>query len=387
MIRSLSIGLLVLFQAITAWSKTVPDSLQPYEPTDCEYIAYQSTSLIIKYYKVHDYDSALLVLNDWQTACGESEPITRTRILLAINDHAFDENIYDSTIVDDVLNYMQRIETKSPDTLYGDYKSYFGYVPIRGFYDYFTQSLADSLLKREFDTPLELLFCQFYSNIVNNPVKEIKANKLYSNTAIKSYYENDVKEALSWPGINISFIAGAWIPTGNAALLGNHPLLGAQVGIKVNKMMGNVTLAFKLAHSANSYAIYKDGAIDTTDYFFGGYLGLDFEREILKGKKHELDLLFGIGYDGFESLKSGLENTDTYSGHTISSLNMNAGLGYRYFYKKGKYIGLQAKYNVINYNNSGGTNLMGDCITISLVVGGLSSPERDNRLRDLRYYE
>lgn len=387
MFKTLFVSLLFLFPAIFAWSQTNSDTLKAEVSSDCEIVAYNSTRLIIKYYKIQDYDSALLVLNDWQTACGVSEPITRTRILLSINDHAFDENIYDSTIVDDVLNYMQRMESKSPDYLYKNYKAYFGFVPVRGEYDYFTQNLADTLLSRGFDTPLELLLCQFYANVVANPFAAIQTDTLYSSTDIKSYYFHRVDKCQSGPEINFNIFTGAWIPMGNASLLGVKPLIGLQGGIKLNKTTYNLTLAFKFTNSPNSYAIFKDGVSDTTNYFFGGYIGADIEREIYKGKKNEFNLLAGIGYDGFQSLKIDNTNTDPNAGHSIGSLNTNFGIGYRHFYKRNSYVGLQAKYNILNYNNKGGTNLVGDCFTITIALGGLVSGKTENCLYELRYSE
>ena len=414
MVRKQIIIFLFLFQALSAWSQIKTDTTQIKTDTtqiktdtaqvktdtvqikrdttrkefssDYEYFAYNATNLIMKYYKIQDFDSALLVLNDWQTECGASEPITRTRILLALNDHAFDENIYDSTIVDDVLNYIYRMESKTPADLYSGYESYFGNVPIRGDYDYFTQNLADTLLSRGFDTPLELLFCQFYANIVTNPLKAIQTDALYNSTDIKTYYLQRANKCLSYIGYNINFFTGAWIPTGNASLLGTHPLIGIQGGIKYKKMTYNLTLAFKLGQSANDYVILKDGYYDTTNYFLGGYVGLDIDREIYKGRKNEIDLLAGIGYDGFESIKTD-NNSDANAGHSINSLNTNFGLGYRHFYKKNHYIGLQAKYNIVNYNNKGGTNLMGDCYTITISIGGFNQSQKENCLYELRYSE
>ena len=387
MIKALIINLIFLFPAISAWSQANSDTIKPDERSGCEWIANNSSRLIMKYYNVRDLDSALLVLNDWQTACGISEPIVRTRILLAISDNAFNENIYDSTIVDDVLNYMQRIETTTPDYLYKNYKSYFGFVPIRSEYDYFTQSLADTMLSKGFDTPLELLLCQFYANIVTNPFAVILNNALYNDTDIKKYYTIRTSKCLTGYGLNMNLFAGTWIPTGNASLLGVHPLIGIQGGIKVNKTTYNLSLAFKFLNSPNKYAILYDGAIDSTNYFLGGYIGADIEREIYKGKKNEFNLLAGLGYDGFESVKTANTNEDSKAGHSINSLNTNFGIGYRYFYKKDSYIGIQAKYNIVNYTNRGGTNLMGDCFTITISIGGLTNVAKVNCLYELRYTE
>ena len=185
----------------------------------------------------------------------------------------------------------------------------------------------------------------------------------------------------------MNLFAGTWIPTGNASLLGVHPMIGIQGGIKVKKISYNLTLAFKFLNSPNKYAILYDGVIDSTNYFLGGYIGADIEREIYKGKKNEFSLLAGFGYDGFESVKTANANEDSKAGHSINSLNTNFGLGYRYFYKKNSYIGLQAKYNIVNYNNRGGTNLMGDCFTITISIGGLTNVAKGNCLYELRYTE
>jgi hypothetical protein len=389
MIKHLFLSLIFFLTALVGWSQNEPDSITSADIPECENIAYNSSYLIMKYYKNHDYDSALLVLNDWQTACGASEPIYRTRILLAIRDNAFDETIYDSTMVDYVLNYINRMEAKNPEEYYINYKSYFGYVPIRGDYDFFTQSIADELLSLEFETPLELLFCQFYANIITNPFNAMRKDTLYNKTYLKSYYYNEVDKYRFKPDFHFEFNAGTWIPTGNAATLGVHPIIGAQAGVRVQKMTYNFSLAIKFADTPDDYLILRDGLIDSTRYFFGGYIGLDVERLIFKTKKQELSMLAGVGFDGFAAINKNLEddNTDNDIGHSINSLNTNLGLSYRYFYKKNRYIGVQGKYNIVNYNNQGGTNLSGDCYTVSISIGGFGNPDKDYYLSELRYDE
>jgi hypothetical protein len=376
-----------IFPVINCWAQTDPDTLINNDTLSCENIASNSTYLIMNYYQNQDYDNALFVLNYWESECGASEPIYRTRILLAINDNAFDESIYNSAMVNYVLNYMMRMEAESPDELYNNYASYFGFVPIRGDYDFFTQDIADKLLSREFDNPLELLYCQFYANIITDPLKVIRNDSLYNSTDLKKYYFREVDKYRYKPDFHYSFLAGVWIPTGNAATLGIHPQIGFQVGARLQKMTYNLTLAFKFIDTPNDYLILRDGLIDTTRYFLGGYIGLDIERVLLKSKKHEFDLLFGVGYDGFDAINKNLDddNTDNDVGHSINSLNTNFGLGYRYFYKKHRYIGIQGKYNIVNYNNKGGTNLSGDCYTISISIGGFNNPNKDYYLNELRF--
>lgn len=379
----------MLWYTINVFAQTQNDTTSFNEPTDCEYIAGKSTYFVMKYFVAHDYDSVDLVLRDWESACGKSEPIIRMRVLMAISQNKFDESVYDSTIIYSLLNYMDRMDTAEigNERHYENNKAYFGYIPVRGEYDYFTQSIADTLLLRTFYNPAELLFTEIYSNVLPNPIYEIQLDSIYKNTLVKSYYSQEVDIIRREPDFNLCFSAGLWMPQENASLLGNHPIIGGQAGFRKDKMTYNLSLAFRVLKSRNQYVILVDGVKDSTNYFLGGYIGIDIDRSLISCKKHQIDLLAGIGYDSFEALYQNTDddNPDNDTRFAIGSVNMNFGLGYRYYYKARKYIGLQAKYNVVNYSNNGGTNLAGNCLTVSIIMGGLTNPGKYSRLDDLKY--
>ena len=389
MVKRLIICTLFILMVGLTFSQSEPDTLATDGFPDCEVVAYNSTNLIMYFYAIQDYDSVEIVLNNWQSICGISEPILRTRILFAILEDRFSESLYDSTIVDYVLNYMRRMDTTTTADMYYNYQYYFGLVPIREEFDYFTQCIGDTLLQRIFYHPMELLFSEFYANVLIDPIKEIQLDTIYNNTEFRSYYYQRVDKWLQKTDLNLNLFTGIWIPYGNASLLGNHPLLGFQVGAHKQKMTYNMTLAFRLFKSKNEYTILRDGNIEETDRFIGGYVGLDIEREIFKFRKNEFEILAGVGYDGFQSVLVNTEDDDpdNDTGHSINSVNTNFGLGYRHYGKNRSYIGLQGKYNFVNYVNTGGTNLSGDNITISLIYGGFSNSKKDYELNELRYIE
>lgn len=389
MIKRLTISILIILFSISAFAQSDADTLIEDETIDCETIAQISTSWIMYFYAIEEYDSAAIVLDNWQDACGLSEPILRTRILFAIRNNAYSEEMYDSTIVDFVLNYMMRIDTTSPADLYTDYQDYFGYVPFRSEYDYFTQSIADELLQHVFYNPAELLFSEFYANVLPDPVKAIQRDTTYTNTALRSYYYQRVDKYLKQPDYHLSLYSGIWIPYGNASLLGNHPILGVQFGISAKKMTYNLSFDLKFIKSKNEYAVLRNGNMDTTTNFSGLYIGADLEREIFTFGKNKISLLGGIGYDGFDAVKVDTEDNDPDNdvSHMISSLNTNFGLGYRHFFAHKTYVGLQGKYNIVNYSNQGGTNFSGNCLTISLSVGGFFNEKKSYYLKELRYIE
>jgi hypothetical protein len=104
MIKRLIICAFFLVLANHAFAQSKSDTVIIEEPPDFDTVAYNSTHLIMYFYTIQDYDSIEIVLNNWQSICGISEPIVRTRILFAILENTFSETLYDSTIVDDVLN-------------------------------------------------------------------------------------------------------------------------------------------------------------------------------------------------------------------------------------------------------------------------------------------
>lgn len=389
MIKKIFLIVFIFLSVSTGFSQNGPDTLKVDETPDCENIAYNSSNLIMYFYAINDFDSLAITLNDWQQSCGLSEPIMRTRILFSILADTFSEQIYDSSMVDYMLNYMMRIDTTTNPDLYYNYADYFGFVPIRGEYDYFTQSIADELLGYKFYHPMELLFSEFYANILTDPFKELQTAADYDSTELHRYYYKEVDKYRKLPDFHYAAITGIWMPQGNASLLGNHPLLGIQGGIHYNKMIYNFTLAFRFLKSKNEYTFMKDGIEETTDVFFGGYIGLDLERVLLKGKRNEFSILAGVGYDGFETMNTNTEddNPDNDEGNSINSLNTNFGLGYRFYLKNNLYMAVQGKYNVLNYNNPGGSSMSGDCITISFLVGGFEYQSKAYKLKELRYIE
>jgi len=389
MIKWLLSFVLIIFLSISALAQSGPDTLVKDESIDCEIVAQYSTSWIMYFYAVGEYDSASIVLDNWEAMCGLSEPVIRTRILFAIRNNMFSEDLYDSTIVDDMLNYMMRMDTSKPAGLYRNYREYFGYVSLRGDYDKFTQRVANELLERIFYDPAELLFTELYANVLPDAAKAIQKDTTYTNTSLRTYYYQRVDKYLKLPDVHFGFYTGIWIPFDNASLLGNHPLIGCQIGLRSQKMIYNLSFDVKFLKSKNEYTFLREGYTETTSTFAGIYFGADIEREVITFRKNKINLLGGIGYDGFDAVKVNTEddNPDNDVSHMISSLNTNFGLGFRHFLKNKTYIGLQGKYNFVNYSNPGGTNFAGNCLTISLSIGGFSNEKKSYYLNELRYIE
>jgi hypothetical protein len=80
-------------------------------------------------------------------------------------------------------------------------------------------------------------------------------------------------------------------------------------------------------------------------------------------------LLGGLAWDGWDALEE--DKTGGLRAETVSSYNFNFGLGYRRYLKKTTYIGLRAKYNIVNYTLNKIVDFTGNPVSITFVVGGL----------------
>ncbi len=365
------------------------DKLMTKKAPNCRDIAFNSSELIINYYHQGKTDSIEIVLKYWEDNCGISEPLMRMKILLSIEKHAFSESLYDSTIIYHIINYDNRKNAKNPNYVYNFYGHYFGYVPLKKEYDNFTVELAEKLKQKQRKNSLELYFCKLYANELEKPIKELRENPAYNNTKLRGYYNKEIEKYIHMPDYHMGFLSGIWIPKGNLELLGNHPVFGFQMGIRKNKMTYDFTIALKFVNSKNDYFILKDGQIDTTNYFLGGYIGLDMDREMFKIGKSEINLLGGIAYDGFDATKTNTydNNPDNDKSNSINSLNLNIGLGFKYFINRNWYVALQGKYNFVNYKNKGGTDFSGNSITITILTGSFMNAIKSYHLDALKYYD
>jgi len=199
-------------------------------------------------------------------------------------------------------------------------------------------------------------------------------------------------------GFQLAMRAGVFAPQGNLSILGPHFYLGGSVGWRFNKFMFDLTMDFRMDNAPNYYTVsFQDTLHQTSTYHNGGCWGLNTEYQLYKNKKHEVDLLAGVGYDAFVSA---FNTRDTV---IFESFNFNIGFGYKIFLRHFKkatyqvqyisrhskrpsmmeidcaerysYLAFQVKYNLLNYTNPGGTDLSGNAFTVGIVYGFYRYPK------------
>jgi hypothetical protein len=133
----------------------------------------------------------------------------------------------------------------------------------------------------------------------------------------------DMRRALlfmqSWARGTAAVMVGWWFPTGHLRVLGAHPSVGVQ----------------HLTHK----------------------------------KRVDFGVTSGVAYDYFP-VSDGFSDADRgLLPLNVGSFDLNGGVRLKYFLRRRGYVGLTAKYHLINYANRGGTDLGGNAFTVDLAFG------------------
>lgn len=168
-------------------------------------------------------------------------------------------------------------------------------------------------------------------------------------------------------------LVGWWIPTGKLRqVLGTHPSIGVQLGVRNKLNEYDLTWCFRFGNpTPQPYTFIRNDTPYTSNYYDGGYIGLEYTRYLVHRKYLDFGFISGIAYDYF-SVANGWGN-DPDIAHlepfNVGSFDWNNGLRVKYFLKRRAYVGLTAKYHLIHYDNSGGTNIDGNAYTVDLSFG------------------
>ena len=177
---------------------------------------------------------------------------------------------------------------------------------------------------------------------------------------------------------------GAWIPQGNLSVLGSHPTLGVLVGGAFKRYTVHVVFDVAFMGLPDSIRMRENDSVFYTDYFHRIYAGLEGGYNIVNGLRHRLSVLGGVGYEGLTFVPADPE-VEASTEVSRGAFNMNAGIGYRFFYDNNSYLELQGRYNFEAFKNPGGTNISGNPISVRL-IWGFSELDTYNK-SELRAYD
>ena len=130
---------------------------------------------------------------------------------------------------------------------------------------------------------------------------------------------------------------------------GFHPIFGARIGIQIKKSMFNLVSELRFGKSKNEYEVNVNDSIITTNFYFGEYLGLEYDRLIVIKDKYDINAIAGLGYDWIR-----LPNVDDVLRRN-GGFAINVGIGFLYKIKNDSGPHFQLFYHFSKIDTKGGT--------------------------------
>ena len=374
---------LIIFTTTSAFCQEY-DHLLTKRQVDCSDISYNSGLYFMKYMNENKIDSVKSILNYWENKCGIREPIYRAKILLALKLGQFNDSLLTEGTLNYIFSYQNRMDMIKYSNYYSydNYKSYYGFIPPGQEFDQYTRTLALSIKDNYSPESIEYVIAEFYGDNHDTIFSKIQT-ATYKESALAREYDEVVERYVKMSEFHISWITGVWIPTGQLKKIGTHPELGFQIGAKQKKMNYDLVMTFKFLKSPNDYYAKREDYLELTNHFFGGHIGFDIGRDMYAKNRHEIQITGGVAADGFDALKEEKENS--LKSKSTWSYNFNFGLGYRYYITNSTYLGLRAKYNIVDYTLNDVIDFTGNPITIQFTIGGVNNMLRNNNLKALKY--
>ena len=377
---------LVFFVSAATFAQNNIDKELLTQTPNCENVAFNSSRLIERFFGLKNYDSITVVSSRWEDFCGTTEPLFRLKVLNQIQGRTFSDIWMDKEyLMNFIFLYLDRIDyAKEPNAkqVYERYKIPFGYISLNSPFDDLTVVWANSLLDKADLLPVERAFCLLYSNQADAFWQMLKDQKV-SGAKLQEVYNEQIRKTSKMAEANFGLMTGIILPFGNLSdIVGIKPEFGIQFGVKSNKLQYDLSIILRTGNTKKEYMVIYQDQPKVTNHYLGGYLGLDMAYELWKEHRREFDLLAGIAYDGFDAVESDLEND--VKGKSINSINLNFGLGYRFYGRGLNYWGIQAKYNFVNYNNKGGTDISGDYVSLIFTAnlfGNIQKNQMEKRLK------
>lgn len=333
----------------------------------CEEIAFTTTSLLMEYHQKQQADTLLALMYHWESNCGMQEPMMRFLVLHMIQSNTFYDDWYPENIMLLLEDYKITRTKSGYQNYYLDYNEWEYYSVSPGFNEYTVQLATDLKLFEDLSLQ-EQFFLEYYSDNFDR-ANEMLTNESLDNTPLDSLYKQHRIARLTQPRQFFYFSAGLWRPANNLnEVLGSRPEVGIGFEFQKKRIIFNTYFNIAFGNAPHDYYVVANNQLYTTRTFLGMAIGADLGFPIVHGMSSSLFVMPGLAYRFFETLNIDTENTDLPT-RTIGSFSPNICLYFQHRYSDLRHFGVQARYNLVNFRNKGGSDLQGNLFTLSVIFG------------------
>ena len=143
---------------------------------------------------------------------------------------------------------------------------------------------------------------------------------------------------------------------------GTHPIIDVSLGLKKSKNIFNLSYEYRFGNSNKFYQIEDNGSLKNTNAYKASYIGFEYERFILTKPSYELYTSTGIGADWIFIHK----DEDIKNNKLISSLALNIGIGYTFYFKKKHGPNIELLYHYADFKSIKANKIDNNSILIRL---------------------
>ena len=337
---------------------------------------------------MHDENDEVVaeLLFAWEQDCGLTEPVFRARALQLIADGRFPGPLDESLLLEKAVAFEIRyriITEESPsvrDFFYLEYEEYFGYVPLNEEFDRQTLRIANRLKNDVEKNTLEYRLLELYSGDTESFFLALKGGD-FAETPLARDYNNRVAELLNMPEINLGLRGGMWFPMGDLDILGAHPALGVNLGVKKNRNYLEAIFDIRFGKAANPVTLVVQDTLVTATNFQGAYMGLEWSRVLVKGRDYEIELFAGAGYDVIDLIEDGQDPER----QTFGSFALSFGPSYRYLFANRTWLSIRPGFYLLNHNHEGGSSFKGNAWSFTVAFGFSDNARKTENLRRLGF--
>jgi hypothetical protein len=371
----------------------------------CHEVEYNAILLAQNMYRHGNYDSLDALCAFWSSHCEPNERIFSLTILNSIRANRFREFVnsnqylisrntssisvsdqYSTSILNMLVAYRSAAAGGFDDEAYRNWQEYNHPLPkdVTDYYNHYEQyyaflkEMARSLMGKRTYAPIEDYLLRFYAAPDSVRYAELDS-AIYNRTVLQERYAAYTRYRNSITGVGVGLRGGVWLPQSKLALLGNHPYLGYQIGGKTNKFAWDIAMDIRFGKSPNQYEVMKNDTIRYTNHFSGINVGIEFSHQLARFGRQQIDFQWAVGYEGFQTLPTG-SNTSTgqqalvkYIGSAYFSpgfvWRVYTGQRFRADLQRYTYLAIAARYHIVDFNNTGGTDLHGNFSTVGIIWG------------------
>jgi hypothetical protein len=315
----------------------------------CEVVSTNSQQLIVSF-STYQRDSILRVTNAWEHVCQNNEPISRVRILAAIQSDLANDTLLAKYLFHYRNKYINRVQESYVSANFELHKEYLDYVPPMKDFDQWTAHWASDLVRQHPANSSSYLVCLLLSNHIKEFIDTYESKAYRKHPLVVMV--RDMMIAQSGERHFAAIKAGAWIPTGKLAQYQPCVAIGFELGGKVLER-SRLDLVFDIAFlNGNSPITLQIGSAAPvqTDAKTVLDLGVAYTREFQLKRNLYLDAIAGLGYGRVDTeLKKPKKPDQNDSYYGVATMDISSGVMLRTSVGGRHQLGLRFMYHYAPY--------------------------------------